>query len=549
MYRVYRRGRWSEELPAAKNARDNFTVTEDGGVLHLFCQDAQGDIILATLDVGGEKWASRVVLKNQLDRIHSIVLHPIITETGLTIIYNTPGTEDRGSFLSIQNLDAKGQWSKATRLDKFFASGPSLFEVQRVSKNHLILFYQKRGQENNLGYMEITPEQQGNYNIFFTTNYFVSDSSYLTTENGIHLLFVVKSMFSSQLIYRKKMDDEISNPIVLHEAQRIENCLLYFAKGSLYAAFLAAGQLCQCVSLDKGNSFSRPVRYKYKFCQNPEKANFSSQTPQSEDTAFLRQVYVDRACPWDIQIIPDAYEDFFPAPNDGESGREDSASSAELERLNIQLEMLIRKLAEKDQQLQLLANLLKDKTRELESYAYELASKSRSYRDESEEGSFAREEESRNPEKPKAEEVSSDPKRVPDVLAASEAVGESDKEQARQENESLERLKFSPESESFMTKPELEAKSDDVDYSAIYKDYQPVNPQDFMAWADTVARGYNALEQGGAPQPQPMPKRRKSQGGNAEMGGGPEADFSAWAREAAKGYNELEGGMGEARKH
>ncbi|MDR3240254.1 MAG: hypothetical protein LBT44_09240 [Clostridiales bacterium] len=366
--RVYQRGRWSAEQIIADGARENFTVSLEGEKLYLFCQDRQGDIILTTFLIYDDTSKSRVVLKNQSDKIHPIIFHPIVMESGLAILYNMTSAEERSGFIALRRLDSAGQWAPAARIDQFIPFGVAQYEVQRVSSEHLLLFYQTRTSENNMGYREITPDRQGKYQIFYTTNYFVSDAAYLTTEDSIHTLLVIKSMFSSQLVYRKKEGDAFGNPVVLHEAQRIEKCLLLYVKGSLQAFFLAAGQLFVCASEDKGGSFSRPVRYKNKFCQNPEKAYFVSQTPQSESQLFARQVYVDHASPWDVQVLPDLYEDFYPAPEQAQPGggqpEINMETQEELERLRNQISLLEKHSAEKDRQILQLTHALQRKNSE-----------------------------------------------------------------------------------------------------------------------------------------------------------------------------------------
>jgi hypothetical protein len=368
--RVFVRGRWQPEEVIAQNARENFTVHLDNGVIYLFCQDAQGNMVLITINTSDNSFNAHVALENKADHVQAITLYPIIMEQGLVIIYNT-AAEDHGNYLMIQKTDGDGQWSPATRIDKYWSSS---YDVQRISNDHLVVFYQTRGRENSLGYRELTAEEQGRFNIFYSTGYFVSDTAYLTTEHGIHTLFVVKSMFSSQLIYRSKISGEFNDPVVIYEAQRIERCLLFFIRGKLYVTFLAAGQLFMCESTDMGGTFTRPARYRNKFCQNPEKAYFICDGEQTESECYIRQVYVDHSTPWDVQIVPELYEDFYMFQSEGEDSESASMEpeyADELGRLKNQLEQAQRQLAEKDSQLAQLAQLLSQRNQELGAVMYQ----------------------------------------------------------------------------------------------------------------------------------------------------------------------------------
>ena len=366
--RIYQKGRWQAEQVLVENCKGNFTVHYENELTYLFCQDSQGDIILITINDADGKVNRRIVLKSPSADFLQVLLYPILTERSLIIIYNAAGAEDRNYCLMTRRLDESGQWTPAVQIDTYW---PDNFEVQRVTNDHLLLFYQTRTPDNNLGYREITPNKQGDYRVYYSTKYHVSDLSRLTTDDGVHTLFVVKSMFSSQLIYRRNVTGSFSNPLVLYESQRIEDCLLFFVHGNLYITFLSSGGLYICMSGDKGASFSQPVRYRGKFCQSPEKAFFISSLTQSENGIFLRHVYVDRSSPWDIQIIPEMFEEFFPAypePVTEETRVRDSPDmehTDEVQRLKNQIELLEKRADEKDGQIISLSRMLAERNREL----------------------------------------------------------------------------------------------------------------------------------------------------------------------------------------
>jgi hypothetical protein len=184
----------------------------------------------------------------------------------------------------------------------------------------------------------------------------VADTSCLTTDNGIYTVAIVKTMFSCQLVFRRNITGAFDGPMVLHEAQNIENCLLFYVKGALYITFLTSGSLFMCASEDKGASFSRPARYRNRFCQGPEKAFFISQPDQSEDGLYLRQVYVDRHSPWDIQVVPELYDEFYNA-----GPKPEGNSFDEVERLENEIKQLRRENEEKDDRIAALNRMLNNK--------------------------------------------------------------------------------------------------------------------------------------------------------------------------------------------
>jgi len=364
--RVYLKGRWQAEKIIAKDSRENFTIHLEDDNLYLFCQDSDGDIISVTINASNDSIVHKVMLKNQSGQVSDVFLHPIVSEEGLSIIYNAADPEDNSNCIMMRNNHNNGEWSHASQIDK---CQPGDFEVQRISGKHMLLFYQKRTPDNVLGYKEVTPNKQGKFNAYYTTNHVLSDNSCLTTDNNIHVIFVVKGMFSSQLIYRRNVTGEFSAPLLICEAKNIDRCLLFFVENTLYITFLTSGNLFMCKSNDKGETFSRPERYLNKFCQNPEKACYISQLEQSESSMYLRQIYVDPSAAWDVQLIPELFEDFFPVFSEttetNESYDVEPVQADELERLKNQIAQLQNHTFEKDMQIMELMQQISKQNEEL----------------------------------------------------------------------------------------------------------------------------------------------------------------------------------------
>jgi hypothetical protein len=313
-FKEFINNKWSKEQSLLLTGSDNFTVSIDvEGFIYLVCQDSVGDLSISNNKNGS--WESRVILKNQAASIYKISMQPIFTQTGMSLIYNIPSQDDKGHNLVLQSLNDSGVWSPAARIDKFYATHGKMYQLQMLNSSHGILFYQTRGTENILGYREITPDKFGNFYSFYKSSYQVLDSSFLTTASTIHVLFIVKTMFSSQLLYKKKDNNEFSTSTVIWDAPRMDNCHLFFSNDNLYISYVNNGHLYMCMSEDKGNTFSKPIKYRKKFCLHPVKANYISETSQRENVYFVRQLYVDREAPWDIQLMSDMSEEFYEISN------------------------------------------------------------------------------------------------------------------------------------------------------------------------------------------------------------------------------------------
>ncbi len=304
-----------------KAANPLFSLTQVRDTLYIFASDARGNITLTKIPpnrLGSslESIPTKVIMQSSAVRSNKVLIHPLIYSKGIALIYNTVsdsgGEEFKENLIMMRHMGADGQWDEASAIDRFASTRSLVYEMQNVEADHGLVFYQNKGQDLQIGYREITPRRYGDFIPVLSTGYSVTDMSFLTTYEGIHFLFICKGMFSGQLVYRKRTDIGLSAPVVIYEGQRIEHCLLFYLKNRLHVTFMIGGQPYMCVSNDDGDSFSRPVRYTNKFCQLPMKAHYVDAYMMEPDMLFARQVYVDASRPWDVQMIPELYDDFLP---------------------------------------------------------------------------------------------------------------------------------------------------------------------------------------------------------------------------------------------
>ncbi len=321
VYRMFKSGRWYDEGIMIKAANPLFSLTQVRDTLYIFASDARGNITLTTIPpsrLGSSLDAvpTKVIMQSSAVRSNKVLIHPLIYSKGIALIYNSVsdsgGEEFRENLIMMRHMGADGLWDEANAIDRFASTRALVYEMQNVEADHGLVFYQTKSQDLQIGYREVTPRRYGDFVPVLATGYSVTDMSFLTTYEGIHFLFICKGMFSGQLVYRKRTDIGLSAPVIIYEGQRIEHCLLFYIKNRLHVTFMIGGQPYMCVSEDDGDSFSRPVRYTNKFCQLPMKAHYIDAYMMEPDMLFARQVYVDASRPWDVQMIPELYDDFLP---------------------------------------------------------------------------------------------------------------------------------------------------------------------------------------------------------------------------------------------
>ncbi len=383
--RSYEKNEWGEPRLLCGGIRGEFSVNlSHDRKIYIFCQDENGDLRLVTNK--DNKFTNQVILKSQSSITNRIKFNALICKEGFNLLYNVPMPNDQ-EFLMSQKMNPDGGWDTPTRLDRIVNFPNQIFHVQNTSPEHMLVFYQTKNPDYSLCYREITREKIGRSIEFHRQNNPITDFSALTTRDSVHVLYITKGLFSSQLVYRRK-DDEFTPPMILWEGQRLENCLLMIIKHRLYAFFMNNGSLLYCLADGKLERFSRPARYN-------ERMGFLRKavliTEESEETAefFAREVYTDLLNPWDVKILPDFCTSFYPPPNamDVKVGNVSTVKAASLpekpsesevvrsvlkpeqdERLmraNEKIELLNRQISEKDSKIFSLARMIKEKNEQI----------------------------------------------------------------------------------------------------------------------------------------------------------------------------------------
>lgn len=363
-YSLYSNKHWSNPVTVIKDVNYNFSVnlTDEDGI-YVFCQDKLGNVVLCLYE--DEKWNSKIILENKADEIHDINFQILFSNQSLDLMYSMPILGEKNAQLIYHSKD-NNKWTSPQILDTIIPFKYRPFILQKITNNHNIAFYEKRGNDCALGYREFssTLKKWGNFNPFHSTSYTYIDQSFLTTENTIHVLYIVKTSFSYQLIYKYKNGSEWSPQLIIYECNKIDICSLFILDNQLWIIWYINSQLYTCISQNLGKTFTKPTRYQGNYITIPIKASFISNIKQKEEKLYLREILLyDQPIP-ELLLIPELYPDFY-EPNSNISIQTTSNKSIEsieedtslAERLNILENKNLsyeRQLAEKDSQLKML---------------------------------------------------------------------------------------------------------------------------------------------------------------------------------------------------
>ena len=305
--KFFKNGRWEYEQILLEGTNLNFSADFDkAGNLYIFAQDNKNDIMLIAFD--GAEFSKRRLLDG-----HSVNKYPMRVRQlkNTCLIYNIPG---EGAKYKLIMQNAKGSdWVEPVEIADFSplpGSAHTLFDLQLVEEAHGLVFY--TGENNIIGYKEITPDKICDFVPVSRPGEFVLDCDFLTLYDGIHTLYISANLFSQKLIYRRKVSAKFSQPIILWEGPHIENCLLAEIKGEIWAFWNLRESLYVAKSSTGGKSFSKGQIYTQKFCKKPLRASYI--TALKPEDYFVRNIYIDSTAPWDVQILPDIFPDFYPIP-------------------------------------------------------------------------------------------------------------------------------------------------------------------------------------------------------------------------------------------
>lgn len=355
---------WEKEKVLLENRKSNYTATSFKDKIYFFTQNTKGDVVLSILD--NSNITERIILKNQSNtsKTFRIYFHPLISDNSITLIYTA--FMDNANVLLMQKMTTNGKWEQPIKLDiiKPFKNCPIIFE--QISETHALIFYQKKDRNNTkLGFREINLNNYGEFKSIHSTTYQITDLSTLSIPEGIFTAYIIKGMFSYQLIFRKKQKD-FNNPIVLAENQIIDKPILFLYNNILYLLYTIGPSVYITYSEDYGSTFSSIEKLKKENGNNLIKSFY---TDINRDKYISKEIYLslDR----ELKIIPEFCNDFFTKETENETIYKPS-DDEQINLLEERIHILQNKLIEsqksqnnKDKQIIALTKSIQDKSNEM----------------------------------------------------------------------------------------------------------------------------------------------------------------------------------------
>lgn len=294
-----------------QNVTEYFTVDiGPNKEIYIFCQNYNGDVILCKLEEDGFK--QKILFKNKSEMPESIFFYPIFFKGNMSLIYNNSSLNN--NFLSIRTLVGGKNWSDVENIDTFSILPNNIFNMYKINQDNIVIAYKKKGKDIQIGYKEIINGCISNFVTIHKTGYQIVDYSFISFKNVIHYVYIIKSLFSSQVIYRKKDENGISSPIILFEGQKIKSCNINLLNNSLYCSFIVNSTLFYCQSDDFGRTFSSISKYRRLLSQDIIKAKFIS--TNNIENSCINEVYIDAKNTLNIYLLSDILPNLFSKKQD-----------------------------------------------------------------------------------------------------------------------------------------------------------------------------------------------------------------------------------------
>lgn len=288
-----------------ENCFSCFSVSlNKNGEIYIFAQDFNENVVLAKSQNINSQFSLFNILKKDSNISNTTFFYPLFFEKNISLIFNSNinGTQ-KNSFISVKTFLEEKHWTECENIDVFSIGNNNIYEIQKLNEKDAILMYQKKEAELQLGFKEIINGKISPFIQIHKTGFQIVDFSFLATEDEIHFVYIVKTLFSSQVLYKRKDKYGISAPVILYEGQKLRDCSLAIINNELYCMFICASNLLYCVSKDFGNSFSPVSVYKKPFNQDIVKASFLTNDKKTGN--ILNEVYVDYKNPINIHFIPE----------------------------------------------------------------------------------------------------------------------------------------------------------------------------------------------------------------------------------------------------
>ena len=283
---------WTAPQRIAEKTAPVFSLCQYNNKTHLLYSNIDGQLFLAS-STDFSQWEHRSMAE-ELHSSGNTKFFLLPTEDAFHLIYHQP-TETTGIDAMLYTCFRNGKWIKPYQIDRFLPMQRTPFFARRLSKEHIILYYRTGRNVLSAREMLLEPYTMGSVSPLIQTPAPCSDISIINDDERIHLLYIVRGMFRTQVVYQYKHTSAISTPRIIWEDNHCDNCLIYLQDNKVILMWTVNGQPMRCISENGGTTFGPVEKYTDPFpakCIKAELiASFSSTECYGDQQSCLPAVY------------------------------------------------------------------------------------------------------------------------------------------------------------------------------------------------------------------------------------------------------------------
>lgn len=296
--RGYENNAWSAPQTLAEHTGAIFSLCQYGEECHLLYASLEGNLILAT-STDLNNWEHRPFM-NGTPSSGKTKYFILPHQDSFHMIYHQP-TESTGVDSLVYTVFRDGQWEKPYQIDRFMPFGKTPYFARRLSQEHIVLYYRTAKNAWSAREMLLSPYTMGSLTPLIQTPANCIDLSIVNDAERIHILYIVRGMFRTQVVYQYKQTNSISAPRILWEDVNCNNCLVYLEQGKVVLMWTVNSLPMRAVSENNGVSFGTAERLTDPFPAQCFKGEFIGAEDASLNAA---ETYGDSTKGFFPSIIP-----------------------------------------------------------------------------------------------------------------------------------------------------------------------------------------------------------------------------------------------------
>lgn len=257
---------WHPPLCIAEGVA-TFSLCAYEGYTYLLYPTTNGRLLLAaSMDL--EHWQHRPLWQEGDRRWQNTACFMTPQKDALHLIYAQKEMDSAYAVLEY-SIFQKGTWQSHYQISPFLPMLGSPFLARRLGENHIILYY--RTQRNTICAREVllSPFTLGSPVPLLQMNGQCIDISILEDAQTIHMLYIVRTLFRTQVVYRYKQSTNVSRPYVVWEGGSCEHCLLYQEADHLVLFWTVGMQPMRCTCDIAQNGIQNSLFGRVEQCRFP----------------------------------------------------------------------------------------------------------------------------------------------------------------------------------------------------------------------------------------------------------------------------------------